>query len=136
MLEALKRKVKNYADEKGVQFSEQEIHNLARGIEFGLDDTVNYAISDTIDPLIDEFEVVLHHEKDGEITTTEYCNKPITKENLDYVLVQFISNFGCDVIEIRKNGEVLTESEVKEITKQFPSETNYEKWNNFFHSHL
>lgn len=79
-------------------------------------------------------EITLYHEKDGEIKTSDYNNKKITEKNLDFVLVQFISNFGFDVIEIKKDGNVLKDDDIKAITEKYPCKDKFDELDAYFHS--
>lgn len=80
-----------------------------------------------------QYEIKLYHEKDGEIKTSDYNNKEITDENLDFVLDQFTSNFGFEIIEVKKNGVVLNEEKIEEIITQFPCQHKFEELDEYFH---
>lgn len=81
-----------------------------------------------------EYEITLFHEKDGEFVTSDYCNKPITDENLDFILDYFTSNFGFDIITVKKNGNILSDEEIEKITKKFPCHDKFDEMFEYFHS--
>lgn len=79
------------------------------------------------------FEIKVWDEKDGNSEVSDFNHKPITDETLDFVLDQLIANFGFAVLEVRKDGKVLSEKEVREIIKKYPcDENNFEELHAYF----
>lgn len=75
----------------------------------------------------------MYHEKNGAIKTADYNNKKITEENLDFVLDRLISNFGFDVMDIKKDGTVLNDDEIKTITDKYPCKDKYDEFYAYFY---
>lgn len=78
------------------------------------------------------FEILFYDERDEKCRTSAFGNKLITDESLDFALIQLFSNFDFTLIEVRKQGKLLTQDEIDEIRRKYPCEHRFQELHEYF----